>query len=359
MQNSKFLKLLSIFFSLIVVLIVMEVIFRILPTTDSHKIMPVNNKMPILHLEPNRQVNLNKGPFFQNQVKKNINSSGYFSDFEFDKSSNNILVVGDSFVEAAHVKNSETFHHILNQKMQPMNVYAIGVTGSHLAQYIAFAEWGAKNFKPKAIIFSIIENDYFESFYKYKPNGGFYYFDYNDSSGKILRKDYKPSKIKIFLRNSALCRYLFLNLKIQPILANIFSPSDNNLVKQSFGLVAVKDNYPNKVVEDSKKAVNFFLNNINRLSKKYNFKPVLVIDGIRPDLYHKNRKAIFSKKMSKYIQTQAKNNNIDYLDLDLIFRDHYLKHNQRFDYLNDHHWNRLGHSVVGESLFLFLQKFSF
>ena len=63
--------------------------------------------------------------------------------------------------------------------------------------------------------------------------------------------------------------------------------------------------------------------------------------------------------MSKYIQTQAKNNNIDYLDLDPLFRNHYLMHNQRFDYSNDHHWNKLGHSVVAENLFLFLQKISF
>ena len=95
------------FYLFITVLILLEITFRILPTSDSLMIQAVNENQPIIHFKKNRTINKQIGFNFTHINKKNINNFGYATDREFivkdlhKKIKNKIAaVIGDSFVEA-------------------------------------------------------------------------------------------------------------------------------------------------------------------------------------------------------------------------------------------------------------------
>ena len=97
----------------IIVAVLLEVIFRVLPTSDSLPLMPVNDENPILRYPKNIEVTKQIGFTFKHINTKRFNNYGYASDKNFqEKAKQNkpvISVIGDSYVEALHVKNKNTF----------------------------------------------------------------------------------------------------------------------------------------------------------------------------------------------------------------------------------------------------------
>ena len=96
---------------LICVVVLLEIIFRVLPTSDSLPLMPVNAENPILKYPANIEVTKQIGFNFQHVNIKSINNYGYASDKDFQEKAIQtkpvISIIGDSFVEALQVKNKD------------------------------------------------------------------------------------------------------------------------------------------------------------------------------------------------------------------------------------------------------------
>ena len=201
-----------VIFPLICAAVILEVIFRILPTSDSLLIKSVSSENPVMQFSKNREITRQVGFNFQHVVKKRINNYGYASDKNFqEKAEQNkpvISIIGDSYVEALQVENKNTFHAILDKNLDNYDVYPMGASGSPLSQYLAFAKYASERFNPKLYIFLIISNDFDESFLKRFP--GFHYFD---ESTELKLVSYEPSIIKRLARQSAFLRYLYIDLK--------------------------------------------------------------------------------------------------------------------------------------------------
>ena len=65
-------------------------------------------------------------------------------------------IIGDSFVEATQVTNSDSFHGMLSSSFSNIDFYAVGLGGAQLSQYLAFSKFQMDNFKPDKFIFIII-----------------------------------------------------------------------------------------------------------------------------------------------------------------------------------------------------------
>ena len=70
-------------FLVIFVALLLEVIFRVLPTSDSLMVKPVNAENPIMRFTENREITKQIGFNFQHVNIKHINNYGYASDKEF------------------------------------------------------------------------------------------------------------------------------------------------------------------------------------------------------------------------------------------------------------------------------------
>ena len=173
----------------IVVLLLLEVVFRVLPTSDSFYLQAVTHEEPITRFEENRELTKQIGFDFSHVTSKHINNFGFATDRDFflSESDSNLIfaVIGDSYVEAMQIKNKDTFHAKLDANLKNVVVYPFGVSGSPLSQYLAFADYAKKNFKPDFFIFLIISNDFDESWYEIKQAPGFHYFN-PDGSLKLI-----------------------------------------------------------------------------------------------------------------------------------------------------------------------------
>jgi hypothetical protein len=122
--------------TLVLFFIIVEVIFRMLPVSESSYIQPVNEDNPYMHFKENRDFVFSRGFDFEIVARKHSNNYGYLDNDDFDKKTEAISVIGDSFVEAMQVDNSKTFHGLLDRDIRGENkkFYAIASSGAPLSQ---------------------------------------------------------------------------------------------------------------------------------------------------------------------------------------------------------------------------------
>ena len=323
----------------------LEVIFRVLPTSDSLMVKTVNPQNPILRFTENRDVTKQIGFNFQHVNVKHINNHGFASDKEFQNKELQtkpvIAVIGDSYVEALQVQNKDAFHAILDEDLENYDVYPIGISGSPLSQYLAFSKYAAEQFNPELYVFLIISNDFTESFREIKRAQGFHYF--NEHGGLTL-VNYSPSLLKRLARRSAFIRYLHLDLKITAQLQKIFPRKIKTSDAQS--------NARSEFLRKGRVSIDRFLYEIKNLADTS--RVIILLDGDRNSIYsgmiqrdiNKPVNILFSElgTLSKDIP------NVDVVDLHNFFQSDWESNNKKFNYDYDYHWNEHGHAVAAQAL---------
>jgi len=324
-------------------IILLEVIFRILPTSDSLKLKKVNIDYPIIRYEENRDVTKQIGFNFKHVNVKHINNYGYASDKDFQKKELQtkpvIAVIGDSYVEAIHVKNKDAFHAILDKGLLSNVVYPIGISGSPLSQYIAFSRYASEQFSPRLYVFLIIENDFDESFKKVKNHPGFHYFNETE---QLTFVEYYPSIIKKILRKSAFVRYLHVDLKIKTQI--------NRLFKNEYIFKEILTN--TSFLELGRVAIDKFLYNIKDLTGTS--KVIILLDGDRTSIYNGEMTRNMNKPVNILYEELKKLSisiqNVEIVDLHNFFLNDWVENGKKFNYDYDYHWNEYGHAVVAQIL---------
>lgn len=325
--------------------ILLEVIFRNLPVSDSLKVKPVNSKDPILRFESNRTVRKQIGFDFSHINIKNINNFGFASDRDFDSLNTKddliLAIIGDSYVEALQVKNSETFHAKIDKKLPDLKVYPIGVSGSALSQYIAYTKYIKSEFDPEFYVFLIINNDFNQSWYEKTKTPGFHYFT---REGTLELIDYVPSKIKVLARESAFLRYLHLDLKLAIQLSR-FINSEKSL-KQNKPIIE------KEILNNGKTVIDFFLEGISRHISDKNV--ILMLDGNRRAIYdgaiERDLNDPYTRRYFELIEKSKVYPNIQILDLHPIFQSDWSSNKILFNYEYDLHWNEHGHNIAAKAL---------
>ena len=334
-----------ILYLIVCVAVMLEVIFRILPTSDSFNTKPVNTNSPILRFEENKDKTKQIGFNFKHVTVKHVNNYGFASDKNFQNKELQtkpvITVIGDSYVEAMQVKNQDTFHAILDKGLLSYDVYPLGISGSQLSQYIAFSRYATEQFSPKLYIFLIIENDFEESFEKESSAPGFHYFNETDQMTLV---EYHPSIIKKIARKSAFVRYLHLDLKIKFQLKRFLK--NKNIINE------IKFNSGADFLELGRKAIYKFLVGVKTLTE--NSRVIILLDGDRSSIYAGISQRDINKPVNilyEELKILSKDiPNVDVIDLHNFFHNDWLNKNEKFNYDYDYHWNEHGHSIAAEAL---------
>tara|TARA_A100001388_G_scaffold277509_1_gene269074 strand:+ start:2527 stop:3705 length:1179 start_codon:yes stop_codon:yes gene_type:complete len=356
-----------------------EIFARIIPSTDIFLLeLPLycdNPKSPKYSCIFRREKFINgrfirgKLPPFPIDVKKSTNDIGQFSNINFkdlknnDKSILKILSIGDSFVEAMQVSNENTFHGLLNQSKTIDNKKvvssAIGTAGNAFPQYLVHLYYANEkiNLNSTLLIIPIIANDFDESFNKYnsKYAGAKFSISNKEKIFYTSRINNTKTRFKRFLvKNSYMTRYLLLNIKLTEYLTrspfcflNQTSPCDDNLITED------ESNKEKYLLTDSILATDIFLNNLNELrkTKLERSKTIFVIDSDRKTIYDENfpKNTLFESQRNYFI-SKALNYGYKIIDMNEILSKNYKENRKRFDFINDSHWNELGHKLVFEEI---------
>ena len=130
------------FYTLAVSLVLLEVIFRVLPTAELFSRGQVNPENPIISYKPNQSITYSLGPDYHQVIEKHTNNYGYVSSLDYVPGGKpDLVVIGDSYVEALQVFTSSDLSNQIGLMNKKMKIYPIGISGAALSQYIKFAEF--------------------------------------------------------------------------------------------------------------------------------------------------------------------------------------------------------------------------
>ena len=385
------LKITSISIGFSFAFFILELIAKTLPATKHFSLqdqfecnwVDIKSKISekcIFKFYPNRKGRYTKGklPPFPIDVIKKTNDIGQFSYVDFkdfinqdSKSSFRILSIGDSYVEALQVNNDESFHGILNSfsTLEGKKVISssIGKGGDSFSQYLLNLQFVSQrtDMDDLSIVIPVISNDFENSIFGYRGNlPGAYFELQEDNKYKFKYINYNrnlPSKVfNTILINSSLSSYLYHHLDFSIILNKrplCFITNKECVYKQKNDFKA--NIVDSSILESPKRyrdgflATDIFLENIAKLrpSKKARNQTLFVIDGDRFSIYNGNSyQSKFFMAQRNYFIEQAKIYGFKLIDMEKIFKEHYRENNAKFEFVNDAHWNSLGHKLVSNAI---------
>ena len=307
-------------------------------------------------------------------TRKSSNDIGMLSDTNFHdwKKENinptiNILIIGDSYVEARAVSNDKTFEALLNNQKSENKTFKtiwLGLSGRAFPTYIAYLKFVINNsdHKDYFLIIPIITNDFLESFYEFDYSKGEYFFD---QKGNIFLNEYSrsiPSHMFSWaLNRSSFVRYIYLNLRafeVHSRLKNYFSKYRKSLDLQieKEGITKAEKELKCKT---GKLSSTFFIENLNRLRPLpyQRESTILLVESDRLDSALSNStKAELSKCDREFFIEIAKKNGYTILDMKEFYKEAWEKDKRIFDFVNDQHWNSYTHYKLSEKLKILIDK---
>jgi len=357
---------------LILLLALEFIVFRIiLPASDwpyRRTITPQDNVVRYLYKDaPMYATGISRIGFPERYAARyTINHEGWNSTKEYftaKKSKKRIAVIGDSFVDALQVNVDKCFAELLERELnernnqQPVEVYRFGFGNSGFSQYLNVLRYVKKKFNPDLIIISIQANDFYTSLYGNWSNqdGDFLQFIHKgDEWEEVQPVPYQSSKLRLFLKRSAIFRYLYGNLEFRYrtySLGDLWRHKDER--KYQMNVDIAKDLYQ----MDLNRSLSSHILKEMKNALGPETKLLLFMDADRDGLYHgydlKKEKSYQLIAMTREV---CESQSVPFIDLTDAFTNDYKKYHQRFDYDIDRHWNERGHAIVAHTLANFLEE---
>ena len=333
---------------IISVFIILEIIFRALPTTTPVDLEQISNENEILKFRPNKIGTFSLGSNFYKTVKKKTNNYGFYASYDFVANSRpDIVVIGDSFVEAAQIKNQDTFGEILNNEYKKLLVYQLGISGVSLSQYLKMIQYAKKEFSPKHFVIVIVGNDFDQSLCSYRIKEGTWCF--NDDKELIFNSFEGYKGIRAVARKSAFLRYLVFQNRLnwRSILYTL-GLKDKGLSAENKYAGNIERIKPDKIIHESKIIIDLFFQELSKMG--LGDKVTIIIDAVRNDIFENIVRDSYFNQMRYEVMQVASKNNYKLIDLDNIFRNDYSIHSQKFEFPTDGHWNERAHKLISQTL---------
>lgn len=342
-------------------LLLLEIALWFFPVQSYIPIEPVTIQDPIVHYKPNVDQVYSAGWNFGAVNEGRTNAQGYIANYDWlpPEKKPLIAVVGDSYIEARMVPFDDTVQQRLRRLVDyKYRVYGVGIGGAPLSQYLAFAAMMRDKYKPGFLIVNIVENDFDESLPQYKNLPRFhYFFPMKDGRLRPLMIDqYIPSVFKELVSHSALVRYAYFHLRLSDTVNKFMfsardkekstAPSDSGREQLTPAL---------QCVMDSMWAIESFLNLLPDYSGLQRNQILLVVDGMRNNLYDgtqdsKEAKESYYGLMREHLIASAKDKKYEIIDLQPAMIEDYAKNGKRFEFPEDYHWNSYGHGIAAQEI---------
>jgi hypothetical protein len=327
------------------------------------EITPVTAADPVRHFAPNRRFVYSNDWRFSVVNRGRINNLGFVNNQDYDSTATSPLlaVIGDSYVEGLIVPYDSTLHGRLAAQVGPAGrVYSFGASGGALSQYLAMAAAEARRFHPRGLVLVVVGNDFDESLSKYAATPGLHVLADSAGGFALRRIDYSPATLRGWVRASALGRYLSWNLRARERLIALLAHARSRSAAADANVgntAALAD--PDRV-RDSQRAVDYVLNQLPKATGMPQKHILLVLDGIRPELYSDSTRARVEEsyfgQMRRYLLAAGQSRGYEVIDLEPNLVARHRRDGVRFESETDGHWNAIGHgeaaaSVRGSRLF--------
>lgn len=293
-------------------------------------------------------------------AKYNINHEGWNSTQEYattKSSRKRIAIIGDSFVDALQVDVDKCFAELLQRSLgSSVEVYRFGFGAAGLSQYLQVLRYVENKFHPDIVIISMQANDFLSSLYSTANENDFLQLRQSgDRWIEIKPTAYKPSRLRLAVKHSAVFRYFYgnLNFRYRVGMLNTLFKSREQEEQQYRMNVEIQPNLD--YLDTSAKICRYVFGQMKLASGPHQ-KLLVFMDTDRAAIYE----GVDPKTEKLYLLTKigidtASEFGIPFIDLTDDFQKDYKLHHQRFDFDIDYHWNERGHRIVAKSLTSFLK----
>ena len=290
------------------------------------------------------------GPLAQQRSKWRINNRGWLSNVDYfeEKEMSRIAVIGDSYIEALSVDIDKSYPALLRADIgSEFEIYSFGVSGAPLSQYLHMSRYVGRSFDPDVLIFNVVHNDFGESFYGQNPSG-IHWLRLLIENGRTKEVAPRPNKNfsqynprKKLLRESALVRYLFMNLRITESLNNLFKKDMR--YSANIDISALEEN-----VEEIELGIDYILERIQL--ENVNRRIIFVMDADRNGIYYDIPPDTGIDSLHTLMEKLCLKFGFEFLDLSAPMREEYRMANQKFNSEIDGHWDEYGHEFVSRQV---------
>ncbi|MCB0404633.1 MAG: SGNH/GDSL hydrolase family protein [Bdellovibrionales bacterium] len=352
-----------VIFGCFIAVVLLELALQFLPVHDSMLATAVNEQSPVARYLPNRDFTYSLGADFAIVNRGHVNNAGFVNDQDYDTQAHSplVAVIGDSYVEALMVPYKQTLQGTLARAVgKEGRVYSFAMSGAPLSQYLVYADYARSYYRPDALIFVIVGNDFDESLPKYREGNGkrFHYFKEVDGKLSLSREDYLPSPLRRLLRKSALLRYLYINVHLPERLANwraAWASKGTATAKAEPQYVGnTSAGVDPERLRLSESVVDKFF---EMLPEKSGLDPshiLFVVDGMRPELYslesYRSAHESYFGKMRSYFMRAAQQRGYELVDLHSYYAAKHKRTGAKFEFERDAHWNAKGHQTAAEAV---------
>jgi len=341
---------------LLVFLLLLELIFRfVLPASDPpHYYYDAPEQIFKLDTQE-RQGRITFGPLAAMPARWQINRDGWNSAIEYKEEKTpgkiRIAIIGDSYVEALQVDTDASFPALLRAQLgHDYEVFSFGTSAAPLSQYLHLSRYVHRHYHPDVLVINLVHNDFLASLHHSQMKGWPYLaikVQQDSSLSEIMtpwdEAVWQYERRKHVIYKSALVRYLFLNLSLKHVLANLRPGTEQNYVAN---IIVNKVNAKKGAIV---RVTDYLL---CKLQEENQDKIIIVMmDGLRDELYSGkdfSQNPIFW--LEELVQQKCQAYGLHFLPLAAAFSQDYRQHHTKFNFDQDGHWNRYGHQVVAAAL---------
>ena len=200
-----------------------ELGLRTLPVATGYSNLPVNAANPVLRGTPGAKYIYSKGWNFRFAQSGTLNDDGYIGVSPSGSAKKKILLIGNSYVEAAAIDPERNLASLLGESLPQCEVLALAKSGDTLADYVARADWGVERYHPEAVVILLVENDVGHA---YQPHQGGHYFAAQGDALEIRRDDWPGlAGLRKRIASLSVFRYLWDNLHLLVTLPKLDFPA--------------------------------------------------------------------------------------------------------------------------------------
>jgi hypothetical protein len=329
--------------------LLLEGLFRLLPVASLPEILPVNAETPVARFRPNVDYVWSRDWNFSIVARKRSNNYGFVhaEDYRPHATTPLLAVIGDSFVEAQQVDSGKSVAELIHAS-GGARTYSFAMSGAPLSQYLVYAEYARRFFAAQAMAIVIAINDFDESLLELKPDQRRFHAFAED--GTLERLDYELSATRKVLRQSAVLRFVMYNLEAGLRLDRLVQALRGNAPSAALDGEALE-----RRVATSRKAVDFFLDQLPARSGLPREAVVFVVDPPRPAIYTPEGAAEaergFYGRIEREFVREAGARGYEVIELAPVFQGRHRLDGSRFEAgPTDSHWSALGHRVVATEI---------
>lgn len=338
--------------TLLIVFLILEVFFRIgIKASDTPR--PLKNLSDsLVTYDKNYPTGIyTYGSFAEVNAKWTINNMGwnYPIDYVNDTTKPLIAVVGDSYIAALEVDSDKNYAYLMHKKfLGKANVFAFGLQGAPLSQYLDYTRYIRKHFKPAVFIINFCHNDFDQSVLGLYPSKNvFKLVSVNDSV--VTEIPPKLDSVKLPLENrfvdlvykSAVVRYIYRNTHIVQNVKKIFGKGKP---EDSVRVSVAQANF-DKIKLTTKYVIG------KMMSENPETKFLFVIDAPRNSIYNNELSSSNVIWINKMLFDLSKEMHFELLDLTESMNEDYKKNKVKFNFEVDGHWNEYAHRFIADKIF--------